>query len=125
MQETSAAERRACPPRIQRSLQQGEGAEHVGLQEALRITDRPVDMRLRSQMRHARELVLFEQPLHQRRITNVAIDELDAAVGNQRLEASYVGRIGHCVDHHQPIRRSRGAPCMREVLPDEAGAARD
>ncbi len=82
-------------------------------------------MRLRGQMRHAGEFVLVEQTMHQRGVADVALDELDAAIGDQRLEASYVGRIGHGVDHDQPVGRPRGAPRMHQVLADKSRAARD
>ena len=73
----------------------------------------------------ARELVLVEQPPHQRRIADVALDELNAAVGDQRFEAPDVGRVGHRIDDGQPVVGARGAPRMHEVLADETRASGD
>ena len=120
MQEARAVERARRTPGVQRGLQQGEGAEHVGLQKGFGIGDGSIDMRLRGQMRDAGEFVLVEQPPHQRGIADVALDELDAAIGDQRLEASDVGRIGHGIDDDQPVGRPRGAPRMHQVLADES-----
>jgi len=44
--------------------------------------------------------------------------ELDAAICDQRLEASNIGRIGHGVDHDQPVGRPRRAPRMYQILAD-------
>ena len=76
-------------------------------------------------MRHAGKFVFVEQALHQRRIADVALHELDAAIGDQRLQAADIGRIGHGIDHDQAVGRPRGAPCVHQVLADEARAAGD
>ena len=76
-------------------------------------------------MGDAGEFVLLEQPPHQRRIPDVALDEQDAAIGDQRLEAAEIGGIGHRIDDDQPVGRPRGAPRVHQVLADKAGAAGD
>ena len=53
-----------------------------------------------------------EQTLHQRGVADVARYELDAAIGNQRLQAADIGRIGHGIDHGQAVGRPRRPPCM-------------
>jgi hypothetical protein len=120
MEEAAAIKRAGRTPGIECGLQQGKGAEHVGLQEGLGVGDRPVDMRLRGQMRDPREFILLKQPPHQRGIPDVALDEHDAAVGNQGLQASNVGGVGQGIDDDQPVGRARGAPGVHQVLPDEA-----
>jgi hypothetical protein len=82
MQETRVLDRAGRPPHIERGLQQAERAEHIGLQERLRVVDRAVDMRLGRQMRDAREAMRFEQPADQRRVADVAFDEADAPIGD-------------------------------------------
>ncbi len=82
-------------------------------------------MRLGGEMRNAREPVLFEQATHQGRVADVALDELDAAAGDERFEASDVGCIGHRVDNDQLVGRPRCAPRMHEVLADKTRAAGD
>ena len=84
------------------------------MQEGLGIDDGPVDMGFGGEVGDAREFMLVEQPPHQRRIPDVALDELNAAIGDQRLQASDVGRVGHGVDDGQPVvrdaRRAMHAP---------------
>ena len=125
MKKARAVERAVGAPGVQRRLEQGEGAEHVGLQKGLGIGDRSVDMGLRGEMSDAREFVLVEQAPHQRRIADVALDELDAAIRDQRFEAADIGRVGHGVDDDQPVGRPRRAPRMHQVLADETRAAGD
>jgi hypothetical protein len=111
--------------RIQRCLEQGKRAEYVGLQKSFWIDDRSIHMRLGSQMCDAYETMLLEQPPHQRRIPDIAFDEQDAAIGDQRFEASGVRRLPHGIDDDQPVVRVRRAPCMHKVLADETRAAGD
>ena len=118
-------ERSGRTPCVERGPEQREGSEHVGLQERFRIGDRAVDMRLRGKMGDAGEFVFLEQPPHQRRIPDVALDEQDAAIGDQRFKAAEIGGIGHRIDDDQPVGRPRGAPCVNQVLADEAGTAGD
>ena len=125
MQEARAVKYCGRAPGIERGLQQGERAEHVGLQERFRIGDGAVDVGLGCEMRHAGEPMLVEQAMHQRGVADVAFHELDAVTFDQRLEASDVGRIGHGVDDDQPVRRLRCAPRVHQVLPDKARAAGD
>ena len=82
-------------------------------------------MGLGGEMGDAGEAVFIEQAAHQIRVSDVALDEGDAAIGDQRLEAADVGGIGHGIDHDQPVGGPRGAPRMHEVLADKAGAAGD
>jgi hypothetical protein len=78
-------EHRGGAPAIEGRLQKRERAEHIGLQKGFRVADRTVDMRLGGQMRDAEKFVFVEQALHQRRVADIALHELDAAIGNQRL----------------------------------------
>ena len=48
-----------------------------------------------------------------------------AAIGDDGLEATDVGGVGHGIDHGQPVSRSRGTPRMHQVLADKARTARD
>ena len=125
VEKSRRVEHRRRAPAIERRLQKREGAEHVGLQKGFRIADRTVDMRLGGEMRHAGKFAFVEQALHQRRVADVALHELDTAIGNQRLQAADIGRIGHGIDHGQVVGRPRGSPRMHQVLADEARAARD
>ena len=125
MEKAAVVERSGRAPGVERGLEQREGSEHVGLQECFGIGDRTVDMRFRGKMGDAGELVFVEQPPHQRRVPDVALDEQDASIGDQRFEAADIGGIGHRVDDDQPVGRPRGAPCVNQVLADEARAAGD
>src|SRR5436305_838053 len=80
-------------------------------------------MGLRGKMGNAGDCMLFEQPADQRRIPDIALDEVNAAVGDQRLEAAQIRRIGHRIDHDEAVLRSRGAPRVHQILSDETGAA--
>ena len=125
MEKPRLVEHRRRAPAIERRLQQRERAEHVGLQKRLGIADRAVDMRLGGKMRHAGKFLFVEQTLHQRRVADVALHERDAAIGDQRLQAADIGRIGHGIDHRQAVVGPGGAPRMHEVLADESRAAGD
>ena len=125
VEESRLIERRRRAPVIERRLHKRKCAEHVGLQKGLGIADRAVDMRLGGEMRHAGKLVFVEQALHQRCVADVALHELDGAIGNQRLQAADIGRISHGIDHGQAVGRPRGPPCMHQVLADKARAAGD
>ena len=78
-----------------------------------------------SKVRDASEPVLVEQASHQCGVADVALDELNAAIGDKELEALEIGRIGHVVDHDQPVAGPRGSPCMHQILADEACATGD
>ena len=82
-------------------------------------------MGLGGEMGDARETVFVEQAAHQIGVADVALDENDAAIGDQRFEAADVGGVGHGIDHDQPVGGPRGAPRMHEILADEAGASGD
>ena len=82
-------------------------------------------MRLGGEVQHARKRMFLEQALHQTRVADVALDEGDAAVGDQRLEAADVGGIGQRVEDHHAVVGTRRTPSMHQVLADEAGAPGD
>src|SRR5262245_39439656 len=123
MQKAAGFQRARRAPVVERGLQEGEGSQHIGLQERLGILNGAIDMRLGGQMRDAAETMFVEQAADQRGVVDVALDESDAPLGNKRLDAAQIGRIGDGVDDYQPIGGSRGAPGMQQVLADETGAA--
>ncbi len=123
MQEARAVGCRGRAPGIERCLQQRECAEHVGLQECLGVGDGAIDVGLGGEMGDTGEAVFIEQAAHQIRVSDVALDEGDAAIGDQRLEAADVGGIRHGIDHDQAVVGPCGTPRMHEVLADKAGAS--
>jgi hypothetical protein len=125
VEEACAVGRQSRTPGMQRGVQQSEGSEHVGLQKGLGIGDGSVDVGLGCQMDNAREPVFLEQAAHQIRVADIALDENNAAVGDQGLEAADIGRIGHGVDHDHAVGRPRPAPGVHEILADETGTPRD
>ena len=84
-------EARVVAPRsrasVERGLQQGERAEHVGLQECFRVDDRAVDMGFGGEMHDARETVFVKQAAHQIGVTDIALTKtmLRSAIRGSRL----------------------------------------
>ena len=125
MEKARAIDHACRAPCVQRRLEQRESAEHVGLQKRLGIDDRSIDMGFGGQMDDTHEFMLVEQPPHQRRIPDIALDEQDAVIRDQRFKTSQVCRVGHGIDDDQPVVGTRRAPRMHKVLADETGASGD
>ena len=105
-----------------RSLQQRVRAAHIGLQEGLGIRYRIVVVRLRREV-HA-GISLREQAVHQRRISDVAHDELDAFSG-QPAEILRIAGIGELIKHGDANFRLMLAYPMAEARADEPGPSGD
>ncbi len=82
-------------------------------------------MRFRREVGHPRKSMLVKQAAHQTGVGDVAFDEPDAVIRDQRFEASDIGGIGHRIDDDELVRRSCGPPGVHEVLADKARAAGD
>jgi hypothetical protein len=99
-------------------LEQGEGADDVGLDERARVVEGVVVVRLRREVH--RRPVVGEQLVDQGGVRDVADDELDPVLGEllERLAARGVGQL---VEHRH---RQVGVvdDVVHEVGADEPGA---
>ena len=107
-----------------RRVEQRLGAEDVRAQERRRVVDRAVDVGLGGEVDEGRRAVLGEQARHQRRVADVAADELVAGVAGEAGQVLRVSGVGQRVE----IDDARPAPGARqpdERRADEARAAGD
>ena len=103
-------------------LQQHVGAPDVGLQEGRRVGDGVVVVALGGEV-HAR-VGMLEEPADERRVADVADDELAPALGDAR-KVPGVARVGELVeDDHPDAGLVLGHP-VAEVGADEPGPSGD
>ena len=91
-----ASLRRERAPVAQRFLQEGEGADDVGLNEVAWTIDRTIDMAFGRQMHHRVRLVFLEQLAQRRSLANALFFERVVRVAvsaGQRLEAGGIGQL--------------------------------
>ena len=86
--------------------------------------DRAVDVRLGGEVHHRARTVRGEEPVHERRVADVAAHEAVARVAAHRLEVAEVAGVGELVEVHHRL-ATRGEPVDDEVGADESGAAGD
>ena len=79
-------------------FQQGEGADHVGLDEIGRRIDRSVDMTFRRQMHDRVGVVGLEHLPHRRRVRDVGANQQMAVVAAPVLERLLGRSVCHLVD---------------------------
>ena len=97
------AERR-FPGRIEagvmpaRSLQQGEGADHVGAHEIARTVDRAVDVTFGRQMHDHVRVVRLKRVAHGGGIGDIGADQNVTLVMPGFLQRLFRGGVGHLVD---------------------------
>jgi len=101
--------------------------EHVGLEEVVVVEDRSGDVRLGREVDD--HVGPPDQALHERRVADVAVPELDPPVagrlveiGRQVVDAS---RVRQQIEHENPVVRVPVVEVMDEVAADEARSARD
>ena len=106
-----------------RRLEQLEGAEDVGANEALGIVDRTVDVRFGGEVHDAARPLGAEDLAHRRAVRDVGLHERETRVLLDVLQALAVARVGESVEDHDPV-LGVDERVTNEVASDEAGAAR-
>ena len=104
------------------SLQQAEGALHVGAQEGLRVGDGVVVVALGGVVHDG--VVARHDPIEQPGVADVAHDELHA-VGGEPRDVLGVAGVGQLVQDGDVDARVVVHDVVHEVAADEAAAARD
>lgn len=106
-------------------LDEGEGANDIGLDEGLRPFDGVVDMAFCSKVDDALDIMLAEEAIYQCFITDVALDE--GVVGHAFAfpEVVKVPCIGEFVKVDDVVGRVFLGEVRDEIGPDEPGAAGD
>ena len=82
---TRASPRIQSTPVVQRLLQQGEGSNHISLDERCRAVDRAIDMAFGREIHHELWLVAFEQPAQRGSVANVHLRKQIAPASRGRL----------------------------------------
>ena len=97
------------------------GAEDVGVDERVGPVDRAVDMAFGGEMHQRADAVVAKQAFDERRVPDVADDELGFRPG----KAGAVAGIGQRVEHDDCVIGVSGFPMPDKIGPDEAGSAGD
>ena len=106
-------------------LQQNLGAENIGPDEDLRPVDGAVHVGLGGKMDHRVDLLLAEQPRHQRRIADISLDEAIAGIVLHPFQVLQVARIGEDIQVDDTALGLGRQEMVDEVGADETGAAGD
>lgn len=110
-------------PVRERRPKERERTDDVGLHEFRRLIDRPVHVRLGSEVHHPHGSVHFEQTRHERQVTDVAVDENVLGPLGQGREVLQVAGVREPVEVHDAYASTNRV--VYEVRADEAGATRD
>ena len=103
-------------------LDERVGALDVGAQKRARVGDGVVVVGLRGVVHHG--VGVGHEPVHERGVTDVAHNELDA-VGGQARDVVGVAGVGELVQHGDADARVLAHDVVDEVGADEAAAAGD
>lgn len=102
-------------------FEDGEGADHVGVQERRRALQCIVDVALRGEMHHG--VGFGDQPRHQLCIGDVADHQLDGVLdAGQRLAPA---RVSQGVEHRHGVLGVLANGAVHEIGADETRAAGD
>lgn len=108
-------------PIVAHCLEQGQSADHVGLDEGARAFDRTIDMAFGREVQHRVRLMFLQQASHERAVADVALDEDMVGIAFQRRQRVQIARISERVeiDHADPARDR----LQNKISADEAGPA--
>ena len=108
-------------PVVAHRLQQGQGADHVGLHEGRRAVDRTVHVAFGGEIHHSIGAMFGQQPRHQGAVADIAMHEHMLRVALQRGQGVAVAGIGQRVEVDHALAARHGL--QHEIASDEAGAA--
>ena len=107
-----------------RRFEQHERADDVRVDERLRAVDRPIDVRLGSEIQDGVRPRVGEHARHDVAIGDVALDERHARILQRPLEIQQAAGVRQLVDDDDAMGRVIER-VLNEVRADEAGAAGD
>src|SRR5882672_8732751 len=105
-------------------LEQGEGAEDIGLNELSGPVNGTIDVAFRGEVNDGARRVSFEEAPHQLPIADIPVDEHVRRVVLERLEIRRVARVGELVQVDDRVRPLR-EPIQDKIRTYEAGTTCD
>ena len=99
------------------------GSDDVGLEEDLRVLDGPVHMGFSGEIDDDVRLLLLEELVDSRPVTDVHADKAEVRPVHDRRQGGQVARVGQLVDADDPVLRMPVELIIYKVTADKSGAA--
>ncbi|MNI51404.1 hypothetical protein D3C73_1061320 [compost metagenome] len=110
-------------PVVAHRFEQGQGADHIGLDERTGAVDGTIDMAFGGEVHHRIGLVFGQQAGHQRVVTDVAVHEHVVRIALQGGQGLQIARVGQRIQVDHP--HALGDRFEDKVTANESGSAGD